>query len=92
MGDGKEKTMNNYETIFCPDRVRIGVRSSGASLYWKNCPGKMQAFVAITAEDTLKVAPGIPLWNNDPLKRVKKKVRVPKIQLKQENEDEEKFQ
>lgn len=54
-----------------------GVRSLGGLLCWKKSLGKMREFVMSKDEDTLKVAPMIPIWNKDRFIATKKNVRVP---------------
>lgn len=65
------------------------VRYRSGSLYWKKSLGKMHAFVTSKTKDILEVAPAIPIWNNDPLMRIKEKVRVPTVQVEQSEEEEE---
>lgn len=49
----------------------------------------MHAFVTSKTEDTLEVAPVIPIWHKERFMRIKKKVKVPTIQLKQSNKEDE---
>lgn len=40
LGEGKEQILSKYESMFWPNKARMGIRSSGSSIYWKNL-GKM---------------------------------------------------
>lgn len=51
----------------------MGVRSPSGSLYWKKLLGKMYAFVMIKDEDTLEVAPELPIWKKDPFIRLERR-------------------
>lgn len=45
VGQGKAHIVSKFEKIFWPDRLRVGVRSPGGSIYWRILMEKFCAFV-----------------------------------------------
>lgn len=35
VGEGIEHVLANFQSVFWPDKTRVGVRSPGGSIYWK---------------------------------------------------------
>lgn len=83
VGEVREQIFINLEKILWPNEVWIGVMSSRGAFSKKKYLGAMHAFVTSKDESTLKVALTVPVWNMDSFMRIKKKIKVPTMQLEE---------
>lgn len=81
VGQGKAHIVSKFQKIFWPDRVRVGVRSPGGSIYWRILMEKFCAFVENRTSEPLEI-PKIPtIYCNDPFLRARKRLGL-HVQLK----------
>lgn len=74
IGQGKAHIASKFKKTFWPNRVRVGVRSPGDSIYWKILTEMFCAFVENRTPELLEI-PKIPtIYHNDPFLRTRKRL------------------
>lgn len=52
VGDGREHIVSTFQFVYWPDKARVGVRSPGCSIYWKENLSTKGNFVLDQNEET----------------------------------------
>lgn len=87
VGEGREKILINFETIFWPNRTWSELCLLGA-LHWKKCLRKMHAFVTSKDEDSLEVNPTVSIWYKDPFMQIRSNLtRKTRMRRKSQSQD-----
>lgn len=71
VGEGREYIVSKFQSIYWPDKLRVGLRSPGGSIYIKKSLSTMSDFVLDQPEQTLEITETDLAWNRDRFLRIK---------------------
>lgn len=89
IADGREQIVAKFQSMYWPNKARVGVRSLGGFIYQRKNVSMMRDFVEDQNEEIVEVAKAGLVWNSDPSLCIKRDIVVAIVQLGQAEVDVE---